>query len=397
MLVRTISHIAAFVVLSLGSAGSALAVPLYHVSYLGFAFTNGFSANMNDRGQIVGNDGQKGFIYDSGQITTLSTLGGPVFGPNPAAINDAGVIVGSSLTTSFASHAFLYSNGSPSDLGALPGYPGSQATSINAAGDVVGLSSSPDGSSSRAFLCRNGTLTELGPGLASAINVSGTIVGTSGDRRAAIYQNGSVIDLENFGDSLLTSAEDVNDSGQIVGTSYVQAANNNYVDHPFLYESGVWHDLGLPAGVPLGIPIAINNLGQIVGNSKIKSVTRNSSAIGLRFRMRTCGGSITRRRSQTRAYASHGDAEVQLGQTIRCSGSSTHRAVAANGSPPHTTFTHYSTPSALLRLPVVEDNAAMPTERPKRNHRWFHFSLRTLLIGLTVFALIPCGYNIVGW
>ena len=27
--------------------------------------------------------------------------------------------------------------------------------------------------------------------------------------------------------------------------------------------------------------------------------------------------------------------------------------------------------------------------------RWFQFRLRTLLIGVTLFALIPCGY--VGW
>jgi hypothetical protein len=39
----------------------------------------------------------------------------------------------------------------------------------------------------------------------------------------------------------------------------------------------------------------------------------------------------------------------------------------------------------LLRLPAVEDNAAMRSdppkaEQPKRKGRWFQFSLRTLMI-----------------
>jgi hypothetical protein len=33
-------------------------------------------------------------------------------------------------------------------------------------------------------------------------------------------------------------------------------------------------------------------------------------------------------------------------------------------------------------------------EPPKRNRRWFQFSLRTLLIGVTLLAAV-CGY--VGW
>jgi hypothetical protein len=32
---------------------------------------------------------------------------------------------------------------------------------------------------------------------------------------------------------------------------------------------------------------------------------------------------------------------------------------------------------------------------PKRKRRWLQFSLRTLLIGVTLLALVPCGY--IGW
>jgi hypothetical protein len=46
-------------------------------------------------------------------------------------------------------------------------------------------------------------------------------------------------------------------------------------------------------------------------------------------------------------------------------------------------------PAALLLRLAVEDNAAMQTEPtkadpPKRKRRWFQFSLRTLMIGVTL-------------
>jgi probable HAF family extracellular repeat protein len=247
----------------LGSATRAASgAPTYHVTYLGFESVS----SLNNAGVIVGNDGAGGFIDDAGHITKLGTLGAPSMYTYPAAINDAGQVAGGSLTANFVNHGFLYSNGSLADLGTLQGYPKSQALSINAAGDVVGAAISPDGTAFRAILYHNSMLTDLGPGVANAINASGTIIGTSA-RRAVSYTNGSVVDLGNFGDSPLTSAIDVNNSGLIVGTSYVRVGPNSFVNHPFLYESGVWHDLGLPAGVPLGIPSAINNVGQVVGNS----------------------------------------------------------------------------------------------------------------------------------
>jgi hypothetical protein len=50
-------------------------------------------------------------------------------------------------------------------------------------------------------------------------------------------------------------------------------------------------------------------------------------------------------------------------------------------------------PDRLLPLPAVRDNAAMPTEPskaepPKRSRRWLQFSLRTLMIGALVVALL---------
>jgi hypothetical protein len=58
----------------------------------------------------------------------------------------------------------------------------------------------------------------------------------------------------------------------------------------------------------------------------------------------------------------------------------------------------------LLRLPAVEDNAAMQTEPtraepPKRNRRWFQFSRRLLLVGVLIGAqlAILCGFGTYAW
>ncbi len=56
------------------------------------------------------------------------------------------------------------------------------------------------------------------------------------------------------------------------------------------------------------------------------------------------------------------------------------------------TFTT-AAPNPLLQLSAAKDNAAMnesdlpKAEPPKRKRRWFQFSLRTLMIGVTAFCL----------
>jgi hypothetical protein len=56
----------------------------------------------------------------------------------------------------------------------------------------------------------------------------------------------------------------------------------------------------------------------------------------------------------------------------------------------------FSSPAALLRPSTVGDNAAMQTEPPdveppKRKRRWFQFSLRTLMIGVTLLAFLSAA------
>lgn len=258
---KMISHAAAALILCTAGSADAFAEPLYHVTYLGFSFTNGVEAKLNNLDQVVGSDGDEGFIYDHGQIIPLGSLGGLPFMTRPRAINDAGQVAGSSSNAADLNNAFLYANGKMSDVGPF------KAFGINSAGDVVGGTFLANGNAADAFLYHNGVTSKIGAGIATAINAAGVVVGNSPNYRAVRYENGSAVDLGDFGESSLTRAADINDLGQIVGTSSVQTEAGYYINHPFLYESGSWHDLGLPAGVPLGIPVAINNAGQIVGNS----------------------------------------------------------------------------------------------------------------------------------
>jgi hypothetical protein len=55
---------------------------------------------------------------------------------------------------------------------------------------------------------------------------------------------------------------------------------------------------------------------------------------------------------------------------------------------------------ALLRLPAVGDNAAMPSEPPqaeppKGKRRWFQFSLRSLMMGVTIWSAIAAMVPVV--
>lgn len=149
----------------------------------------GYGYGINNSGQVTGfsssPSGHQAFFYSEGVMTLLD---GGSYG---YAINDNGQITGASNI----GHAFLYSNGSMTDLGTLGGGAGSSVgNDINASGQVVGYSGS------HAFLYSGGTMYDLNrlvsSGLrpnvvlhtASAINDSGWIVAHGTDGLAHLLQ-----------------------------------------------------------------------------------------------------------------------------------------------------------------------------------------------------------------
>lgn len=204
-------------------------------------------------------------------VIDLGTLGG--VGSGAYGINDHGQVVGDSGTSNGEGRAFLYSNGAMQDLGTLRNG-GSGALGINNYGEVVGfIDVRPE---YYTFVYKNGVLKELETSrdtyfLARDINDSGQLVGTStkkGDKDyAALYDHGTIKILGTLGGggSVVFA---INNRGQIVGNSWLP----NYTSsHAFLYENSSMRDLGTLWGFSSARDI--NDHGQVVGYSWINDQT----------------------------------------------------------------------------------------------------------------------------
>ena len=81
-----------------------------------------------------------------------------------------------------------------------------------------------------------------------------------GNDRAALFQNGSIVDLGTLGGSATSIALAINNVGQVVGGSFfITSPPSSGEYHAFLYKSGVMNDIGN------GIAAGINDNGEVVG------------------------------------------------------------------------------------------------------------------------------------
>src|SRR5687767_11122788 len=143
------------------------------------------AAGVNSAGQVVGtfvSGGSRAFLWHDGVLTNLGTLPGGT-SSGATAINENGVITGTSTDNAGSLHAFRYSAGVMTDLGTLGGT-NSGSYGTNGSGEVVGYSNMAGSSAERAFRHDGSTMTGLGTlsgGVNSAaygINDAGEIVGS---------------------------------------------------------------------------------------------------------------------------------------------------------------------------------------------------------------------------
>ena len=202
---------------------------------VGFSYIN--SVVNPDTGGPTAHD----FFWHDGIMEDIPTLGGTLVGDEidfagypTACVNNRGLVAGESTVTDtpFILHPYLYDHGVLTDLGTLGGSFGLVGW-INDAGDIVGGSSTPNDESFRATLWRKGVIHDLGTldgdcfSQASAINARGQVVGVSYScpdgtiARAVLWDKGKIVDLSAAVAGTLSlqlvAVDNINDQGEIAG------------------------------------------------------------------------------------------------------------------------------------------------------------------------------------
>ena len=256
-----------------------------------------------------------GVAIGQGTIVRVPHLGGG--DGSVLAFNNAGAVTGFSFKPSGEQRAFLFSDGVLHDLGTLGGR-FSEGTVLNDFGVVAGNADQPDENNPHhAFVFRNGTMSDLS-GLAVDQFSSASIINNAGDiagqatwsgpfPRAFIYRNSQMIDIGSLGSGLST-IQDLNESGHAVGNS----ADESFINIAFLYDGTTMHNLGTLGG-PGSIAWSINDSGVIVGDSLLdERVTRGFVyRNGVMTDLGTLGGESSSARGINNAGQIFGYSEVR--------------------------------------------------------------------------------------
>jgi probable HAF family extracellular repeat protein len=254
-------------------AWPAAALPPYSWKDLG-SNTNAFALN-NSR-QVAGDcysytvHANLAFLWSRGVRQDLGTLPSPYNSRSYAtAINEGGMVVGTSYSSTFKGHAFLWTSvAGMMDLGTSLG-PDDQyfAKGLNNTGHIVGYRIPSSSPFQRAFIYFNGVMQDLliDGSVANDINDAGQVVGTSGGE-AFLWRDGIRVGLGTLppvGYWSTSWGYAINAGGQVVGGSYVGVD----VYHAFLWTNGIgMKDLGtLPGGENASEAYAVNVWGHVVG------------------------------------------------------------------------------------------------------------------------------------
>jgi endoglucanase len=235
----------------------------------------GYADAVNDGGQVVGNLGDHPFSWTQAEGATQigTTLG------FAAAVNSVGQVVGQLNSADFSrTFCFLWTKADGlSDLGTLFSGNYCIASAVNETGQVVGTSGTQIVKNHAFLWTRAGGMVDLGTlgGTYSAasptiqaVNGSGEVVGEStltpdGATHAFSWTPaGGMHDLGTLGGTN-SRARAVNDSGQVVGSSDTSGG----ATHAFLWTAGAGMvDLGTLGGTS-SYADAVNASGQVVGES----------------------------------------------------------------------------------------------------------------------------------
>lgn len=276
------------------SSSSALAARPYYITTIN-PLTGGTwssATGINNQGVVVGTSGlpneqRHAYRWSNGTLTDLGAIAGTY--SEAVGIDDSGRIAGWSSSTANGSpnRAFRWQNGTRTLLGTLVAgtYSESRAYGMNNAGAVVGQSTAATGEHAFLYSGSMQDLHSLMPtgayaSTALAINNSATpqIVGTyrvDWDTLQAFYlNNGSFTVITGWGGQQ-TIPLAINDSAWVVGHADTNNPSNDY--HAFLWRNGQIQDLGTLGGGQ-SKATAVNDAGQIVGFADTASVNGDREA-----------------------------------------------------------------------------------------------------------------------
>jgi probable HAF family extracellular repeat protein len=226
----------------------------------------------------------KGGMQDLGTLRDVDSVG--------LGGNDVGATVGNNFYN--INHALLWYKGAVAGLGTLVGPSGySWAQQINNAGQAVGGSEAADGTF-HAVLWNQGAVSDLGTlggpntstySLANGINDLGQVVGDSQQDNIVnpllgfppfyptLWDKGTVMKLGGEPSyAFAGDAYNINNKSVVVGRIVLAHPNEVAVAHAYIWEAGVMHDLGVPAGDDNSEANSLNDSGQVVGDSGVGSI-----------------------------------------------------------------------------------------------------------------------------
>ncbi|EKD47056.1 MAG: PKD protein [uncultured bacterium] len=236
--------------------------------------------DFNDKGQVCGNTTEsnpRGFIWENGNFTYVGSLGNQLNRSYMLALNNLGTAVGHSADTGNVAQAALWESGQLKNLN-INSYPKRlfvYGSDVNDAGDVVGVYRDWY-QNSGLFVRTNGVVSEIElAGITFEyqdvfLNNSGQVVFLALDVNNNYSRSYYLLDsgtLTKFFEGRNSRISALNDNGQASGLTEDQITHKQLIS--------VWSD-GIVTTYGVGSANDINNKGQVVGTT-IETLVNNSS------------------------------------------------------------------------------------------------------------------------